>query len=246
MKKLFAIFTVVMFAVAANADVLFTETFSARHIDSKSGATGSTYVDKDNQDYYPYASKWFDGYTTKGGYEYTTNQYDNDYDAVASRSVTIRSKQVDNNYSVGLFFPASKPASNNYVKFEGALPLIPEGGAYLHFEVCSPETDGGDLDLMSLKVNTAEVNIPTTQLGVKLTSSTVTISLPAGQLDSLKFAFDNIPAQKFISKFWIEEAPAEGIENIMLTEKAHKVVVDGVVYIVRDGKMFNLTGTQVR
>ena len=41
------------------------------------------------------------------------------------------------------------------------------------------------------------------------------------------------------------EAP-EGIENIVLTEKAQKVVVDGVIYIVRDNKMFNLQGTQVR
>ena len=39
----------------------------------------------------------------------------------------------------------------------------------------------------------------------------------------------------------LEEAP-QGIENIVLTEKVQKVVVDGVVYIVRDNKM----GTQVR
>jgi len=41
-------------------------------------------------------------------------------------------------------------------------------------------------------------------------------------------------------------APAEGIENIVLTEKAQKVVVDGVIYIVRDNKMFDVRGTQVR
>ncbi len=38
----------------------------------------------------------------------------------------------------------------------------------------------------------------------------------------------------------------EGIENVVLTEKAHKVVVDGVIYIVRDNKMFNIHGAQVR
>lgn len=38
----------------------------------------------------------------------------------------------------------------------------------------------------------------------------------------------------------------QGIENIVLTEKAHKVVVDGVIYIVRDNKLFNLQGAQVR
>lgn len=40
--------------------------------------------------------------------------------------------------------------------------------------------------------------------------------------------------------------PGEGIENIVLTEKAQKVVVDGVIYIVRDNKLFNLQGAQVR
>ena len=39
---------------------------------------------------------------------------------------------------------------------------------------------------------------------------------------------------------------AEGIENIVLTEKAQKVMVDGVMYIVRDGKMYDVRGTQVR
>ena len=39
---------------------------------------------------------------------------------------------------------------------------------------------------------------------------------------------------------------AQGIENITLTENAQKVVVDGVLYIVRDNKMFNVQGTQVR
>ena len=38
----------------------------------------------------------------------------------------------------------------------------------------------------------------------------------------------------------------EGIESIVLTEKAQKVVVDGVIYIVRDNKLFNLQGAQVR
>ena len=37
-----------------------------------------------------------------------------------------------------------------------------------------------------------------------------------------------------------------GIENVELTKKATKVMVDGVMYIVRDNKMYNLQGTQVR
>ena len=42
------------------------------------------------------------------------------------------------------------------------------------------------------------------------------------------------------------EEPNEGIENVILTEQVQKVVVEGVLYIVRDGKMYNLQGMQVR
>jgi hypothetical protein len=38
----------------------------------------------------------------------------------------------------------------------------------------------------------------------------------------------------------------EGIENVVLTEEAQKVVIDGVLYIIRDNKMYNVHGTQVR
>jgi hypothetical protein len=45
----------------------------------------------------------------------------------------------------------------------------------------------------------------------------------------------------------LEHAVApEGIENVVLTEKAQKVMVDGVMYIVRDNKMFDVRGAQVR
>jgi hypothetical protein len=56
---------------------------------------------------------------------------------------------------------------------------------------------------------------------------------------------DYSDAAKYVWKTdWV--APEEGIENIVLTEQAQKVVVDGVLYIVRDNKMFNLQGVQVR
>ena len=44
---------------------------------------------------------------------------------------------------------------------------------------------------------------------------------------------------------WATNVPT-GIENIVLTEKARKVVVDGAVYIVRDNKLFNIHGAQLR
>ena len=44
---------------------------------------------------------------------------------------------------------------------------------------------------------------------------------------------------------FVEEVE-QGIQNIMLNAKATKMVIDGQLYIVRDGKMFNMTGAQVR
>jgi hypothetical protein len=40
----------------------------------------------------------------------------------------------------------------------------------------------------------------------------------------------------------------QGIEDIVATEKdkTRKVLIDGVLYIIRDGKVFNATGAQVR
>ena len=44
----------------------------------------------------------------------------------------------------------------------------------------------------------------------------------------------------------VEIASAHGVENVTLTPQAQKILIDGVVYIVRDGKMFNIMGAQVR
>jgi hypothetical protein len=44
----------------------------------------------------------------------------------------------------------------------------------------------------------------------------------------------------------LDDEVAEGIEDVVLTEKAKKVVVDGNVFVIRDNKMFNVTGTRVR
>ncbi len=39
---------------------------------------------------------------------------------------------------------------------------------------------------------------------------------------------------------------AQGIENITLTEQVQKVLVDGQLFIIRDNKMFNVQGAQIR
>ena len=57
---------------------------------------------------------------------------------------------------------------------------------------------------------------------------------------------DGVIAVDLKDAYFTACAPEEGIENVVLTEKAHKVVVDGVLYIVRDNKLFNVQGAQVR
>ncbi len=59
-------------------------------------------------------------------------------------------------------------------------------------------------------------------------------------------AEDGVIAIDLADAYFAACAPEQGIENVVLTEKAQKVVVDGVLYIVRDNKMYNAQGTQVR
>ncbi len=242
MKKLFAVIAVVLACATLSAQTLFTETFSTKR--------GDTYIDKVQLDNpaWPYASQWFEGYTgTKGAVE--GNQYDNDYEKVESYGVSVRNKKLNgsDDYSVGLYFSNNKEEAKDYVKFTGALPEIPVGVEYfLFFDVCSTETDGGDLSTMVVKVNDAAVEVPATTLDDKFVTSEVKIALPAGQIESLYFAFNNVPSQKFIPKFWIAAAGESGVENVVLGEKAQKVMVDGQVYVIRNNKLFNLQGVQVR
>ena len=176
----------------------FEETFTTRR--------GTTYIEKTDKGYWPYAYEWFEGYPTEGG-NVEGNQYDNDYTSVSSYSVSIRGRKLNDESvsTVGLYFASNRSADECFVKFNGGLPNIPTGGAYLHFEICSSESDGGDLDAMIVKVNDAVVAIPHTELEGKLVTSIVTVPLNVGRITSLSFAFDKVPAQKFINRFWIDE-----------------------------------------
>ena len=72
------------------------------------------------------------------------------------------------------------------------------------------------------------------------------MALEKGTMVRLIEELDLTDATKYA---WMENAPEPlptGIEHIVLTEKAQKVIMDGVIYIVRDGKLYNLQGAQVR
>jgi hypothetical protein len=49
-----------------------------------------------------------------------------------------------------------------------------------------------------------------------------------------------------ISGGTLVHAEVDGVENITLGVEAQKVMMEGVVYIVRDNKLFNLQGVQIR
>jgi ATP-dependent DNA ligase len=63
------------------------------------------------------------------------------------------------------------------------------------------------------------------------------------QIKNYKGTVENAVTKGYVD---ITEQAPQGIENITLTEKAKKVVVDGNVYIIRNNKMYDLTGAQVR
>jgi len=245
MKKFFALFAVVMFAFAANAEVLFQETLQTRR-----ESTYIVQVHLSSYDAWPYASQWFTGYNEGKDDAVEGNQFDNDYADVKSYGVTVRGKKLngEDKNTVGLFFSANKPDSSNYVTFtapaEFANQVLPED-AVLKFRICSSETNGGNLSTMIVKINDEELEVPATELGGKAETSEIIIELPQVAIQTITFAFNNVPAQKFIPDFSIETG-AQGIENIVLTEKVQKVMVDGAVYVVRDGKLFNVLGAQVR
>lgn len=49
-----------------------------------------------------------------------------------------------------------------------------------------------------------------------------------------------------ISKGALVHVYGQGIENVNLTEKVQKVMMNGAMYIIRNGKMYNVQGAQVR
>ena len=259
MKKVLSLFVVLALAcVAANAEVIFQETLQTRR--------GSTYIEQilitpttgDPYKAWPYPSQWYTGYDNKQtGDDHKVvegNQFDNDYEKVESYGTSVRGKKINeqSTSTVGLYFGANKAAGKMYVKFAGALPTIPTGGAYLKFEICSPPDQGvaagGNLNTMQVKINDALAEVPETTLpeATGITKE-VMISLPAGELDSIKFAFDNVPAQKFISRFWIDTEAQQAIDNVNAEAvKAMKVIENGQLYIIRNGVKYNAAGAIVK
>lgn len=230
MKKFFSLVAVVLFAVSANAAVLWTETLD------KNG----TYVDKSKfNNQWPYATQWFEA-----------GNFVNEYDSLKSYSCSVRNKKIDGaaTNSIGLYFGKDKAAADCYLTLFGKDELLLAGGAdhVLKFEVCSPEGADENKVTMIIEVNGVALDVDAFSNPEKAVTVPVAVALPEEDIKSLHLAFDNVAQQKFITNLRIEGEGEEGVENVVLTEKAKKVMVDGVMYIVRDNKMFDVRGTQVR
>lgn len=234
MKKFFTFVAGLLIAsTTVNATILWEETFDKN---------GSNYVEKNDKGQWPYAG----GDPAKN---FVFENYSTDYSAVSSYSCSVRSKKLDgaSTSTPGFYFGAGKEASKCYLTLEYTSFVAEGKGNFFAFEV-STDQDGADKDLskLTLKINDKAVEVPATAIQAKGKTATVNIALPEGAINKLHFEFDNLSAQLFISRPRIADAEQQGIEEVVLTEKAQKVMVDGVVYIVRDGKMYNALGTQVR
>lgn len=228
MKKLFTFVAVMLLAVAASATVLWEETLD------KNG----TYIDKEQfGGNWPYANQWWEA-----------GNFSAEYTAVSSYGCSVRGKKLNGSEekenSIGLYFAANKEESKSMLTLEGDIVANPAEGMRLVFEICSTESDGGDLNTMVVKVNGNAVTVPATTLGTKLYTSTVAIELPNEAVSSLYFAFNNVPSQKFITHPRIEVG-ATAVENVTVAPQATKMIENGQVIIIRNGVRYNSVGTVI-
>lgn len=234
MKKVFTFVAVMLLAaVAANATVLWEETFDRN----------GTYITKVQGQYWPWADQWFTGYDDISG-----SSYSFDYTNVTSQGVSIRGKKLNGgeNNTIGLYFSANKAEDKNYVQFDGEIVANPEEGMRLVFEICSTETNGGDLSTMVVKVNGNAVTVPATTLGAQYATSTISVELPNEAVNTLYFAFNTLPdkMQKFITHPRIEVG-ATAVENVTVAPQATKMIENGQVIIIRNGVRYNSVGTVI-
>ena len=119
----------------------------------------------------------------------------------------------------------------------GWVVSIPTGGSY------DPE-EGIESFYLSDDKTATRGDFLASQVSIDLEAQIGQQVAVVGRIQKHKSQSGNVSVQIFKGK--ATNLTRTGIENITLTEKAQKVVVDGVIYIVRDNKMFNLQGAQVR
>ena len=231
MKKIFAIVAVLSFTLAANATVFWEETFDKN---------GSTYVEKNEQGYWPYAS----GDASKS---YVFTNYATDYKNMQSYSCTVRSKKLndDTNNTPGFYFGKDKEAKDCYLTME--YDFVADGaGKYLQFEISTDQTVvDKNLDKMSVAINDQAVDLAGIDFPAKNKTVTVSVDLPAGAITKLHWEFEKLGQQVFLSHPRITD-DAQAIDNIFVdSPKAVKVMENGQMVIIRNGVKYNATGAVI-
>lgn len=188
MKKFCTLFALVVFAISVSADVIWSESLDMN----------GSYINKaDFGNNWPYATQWYG----KGNFIY-------EYDSVGSYTCSVCNKKLngDAENSIGFFFGASKTADQCYLYLGGKEGAIVEGavGCKLMFDICSSESNGGDLSTMAVTVNGTTFPTLDLVLGNMFVTSSVEFNLPDGDIEYIKISFDNVPSQKFIAHLRIE------------------------------------------
>lgn len=236
MKKIFAIVAVLCLALTANANILWEETFDKN---------GSTYVEKNSEGYWPYAS------STKEG-QYVFENYSTDYSSIKSYSCSVRSKKLNgsNDNTPGFYFGLGKSgalqeAKDCYLTLE--YNFVADGtGLFLEFEVSTDQTvKDKDLSTLAVKINDQAAEVPATAFPAKGTTATIQIALPAGAISKLHWEWEKIQQQVFLSHPRITDG-AQAIDNIFVdSPKAVKVMENGQMVIIRNGVKYNATGAVI-
>jgi len=172
------------------------------------------------------------------------------YDADEAFNGSFAEYEVDDRYlaSYGVLFIDALNENNEYVSIElwlpeGASDLVAGEYAVSAEEMVPQTVTATELDLTEGQIYGSFAGVLSSQ-GIQVpfwffADGKVVVNAD-GSID-----VDALNTKGVAVKAHLAER-AQGIENVVLTEDAKKIVVDGVLYIVRDNKLFNVLGTQVR
>ncbi len=180
-----------------------------------------------------------------------------------------------NNYFVARLYTKSVADGDDYVGYKLAIAKNSESANYLRYtdETFAPNTnvlvvieyefvEGEKNDIVSLYVNPEKT---TTEPTVTMVPDTVTgggvqqganskadvgvsgifgVFLRQGQ-NTPKLYIDEIKVATAWNDLWKEDEEGTGLESISNTTHASKIIRNGQMIIIRDGKMFNALGSEI-
>ncbi|GEM_PF-4244372 len=229
MKKLFTFVAVLLLAITASADVIWSESLDRN----------GTYINKDDfGGQWPYANQW-----------YEAGNFAMDYDSVNSYSCSVRNKKINgaSENTIGFYYTANKGANNDaYLQLYGVNAVV-GADAKLIFDICSdskviPDSIHKYIEIIQ---DGKKLVVPALKSATE-TLSTVKVEVPmnAGTID--KLFINKIIATAgavFITSLRIDAPTA--VDNVFENVKATKMVENGQIVIIRNGVKYNTVGAVV-